>query len=116
MTIENCSRCHLPVAMDEDLNGEARWFTPGPDGTNFCGPRGRLSHVVDYPKAGAVASLTAIAKAWHEARDGEQVAVELLRLAFRQAAAYGVPETQIAAAAGVDRQTVRRALGKGRKS
>lgn len=54
-------------------------------------------------KAGAV---------WHKAKERERAAAAAMYAAMREAAAAGMPETQIAKAAGVDRMTVRRALGK----
>ena len=56
--------------------------------------------------------LAAIAKRWHKARDAERALAVQLYDAIRQAHADGMPETQIAKTAGVDRMTVRRALGK----
>ena len=40
-----CLRCGEIVKVDLDLNNNYRWFNL--NGTNFCGPRGRMSHKVD---------------------------------------------------------------------
>ena len=40
-----CSRCGEIVELEYDLNNDLRWFNL--KGTNFCGPKGRLSHIVD---------------------------------------------------------------------
>jgi DNA-binding GntR family transcriptional regulator len=56
--------------------------------------------------------LAAIAKRWHKARDAERALAVRLYDAIRKTHADGMPETQIAKTAGVDRMTVRRALGK----
>lgn len=50
--------------------------------------------------------------AWHKAKERERECAAGLYLAIREASALGMPETKIAKAAGVDRMTVRRALGK----
>ena len=50
--------------------------------------------------------------AWHQAKERERGCAAALYLAMQEAAEAGMPETQIAKAAGVDRMTVRRALGK----
>ena len=41
----SCVRCEETVILDVDLNTNYRWFNL--HGTDFCGPRGRLSHIVD---------------------------------------------------------------------
>ena len=40
-----CSRCSEIVCLGADLNDNLKWFTL--NGTNFCGPKGRLSHKVE---------------------------------------------------------------------
>lgn len=56
--------------------------------------------------------LERVSKQWHKARDRERELAAQMYDAIREAHAAGTPETQIAALAGVDRMTVRRALGK----
>lgn len=56
--------------------------------------------------------LTAIAKRWHKARDAERALAVQLYDAIRQAVSDGMSESEAARVAGVDRMTVRRALGK----
>jgi DNA invertase Pin-like site-specific DNA recombinase len=58
--------------------------------------------------------LPAIAKRWHKARDAERVLATQLYDAIRKAHADGMPETEIASVAKVNRGTVRQALGKRR--
>jgi len=57
-------------------------------------------------------TLDAVAQEWRRARAAERDAMERLKGAIAASAAQGVPETVIAATAGVARQTVRKALGK----
>lgn len=49
---------------------------------------------------------------WHRAKDREREAMRVLREMIERDHAAGMPETEIARTAGVDRMTVRRALGK----
>lgn len=56
--------------------------------------------------------LQSIGKRWNAARQRERQLAANLYAAIQAAHAAGMPETQIAATAGVDRMTVRRALGK----
>lgn len=56
--------------------------------------------------------LLAIAKKWHAARDRERVLAADLYAAIRLAVNEGMSESEAARVAGVDRMTVRRALGK----
>jgi hypothetical protein len=58
--------------------------------------------------------LEVAARAWHRAKSRERDAAAALYAAIGDAHADGMPETQIAAVADVDRMTVRRALGKRR--
>lgn len=51
-------------------------------------------------------------RSWNRARQRERELAAALYEAIQAAHAAGMPETQIAAAAGVDRMTVRKALGK----
>ena len=60
----------------------------------------------------SVKSLAQAGRAWNKAKERERELAAALYDAIRDAHAAGTPETQIAAAAGVDRMTVRRALGK----
>lgn len=57
-------------------------------------------------------ALRLAAKAWASARTVEREASASVHEAIRAAAALGVSETRLAKVAGVDRMTVRRALGK----
>jgi predicted DNA-binding protein (UPF0251 family) len=57
-------------------------------------------------------SLAAVAKKWHAARDRERALAAELYEAIRLAVNEGMSEVQAAKVAGVDRMTVRRALGK----
>ena len=52
------------------------------------------------------------AKKWHKAKETERVAMVGLYAAISAAAQGGMSESAIARQAGVDRMTVRRALGK----
>ena len=56
--------------------------------------------------------LLAIAKIWHAARDRERLLAAELYAAIRLAVNEGMSESEAARVAGVDRMTVRRALGK----
>jgi predicted DNA-binding protein (UPF0251 family) len=56
--------------------------------------------------------LAAVAKRWHAARDKERALAAELYEAIRLAVNEGMNEVQAAKVAGVDRMTVRRALGK----
>jgi DNA-binding GntR family transcriptional regulator len=49
---------------------------------------------------------------WHLAKTEERASMAVLRRHIVKAHADGMPETEIARTAGVDRMTVRRALGK----
>lgn len=53
-----------------------------------------------------------LGQVWSQAREAERIAAAAVYAAIRHATEQDVPETQIAAALGVDRMTVRRALGK----
>lgn len=57
-------------------------------------------------------SLEGLAGAWARARAAEREAMELLTGAIIATAHAGVPESQIAARGGLNRMTVRKALGK----
>lgn len=57
-------------------------------------------------------TLHSVGQRWNEARKAERLAAEQVHTAIRHAASTGMPETQIAAALGVNRMTVRKALGK----
>jgi len=60
-------------------------------------------------------SATTLAKAghaWDLAKTEERARMKALRREIVKAHAAGMPETEIARTAGVDRMTVRRALGK----
>jgi DNA invertase Pin-like site-specific DNA recombinase len=59
-----------------------------------------------------MANIAKAGQAWSRAKQRERNAMMNLYEAIREASAEGMPETQIARAAGVDRMTVRRALGK----
>lgn len=56
--------------------------------------------------------LQGVGKDWAQAREDEREVAEIVYKSIRAAHADGVPETQIAAALGVNRMTVRKALGK----
>lgn len=56
--------------------------------------------------------LKRVAKKWHKAKEAERVAMFGLYAAISAAAQGGMSESAIARQAGVDRMTVRRALGK----
>ena len=58
------------------------------------------------------ATLAQAGRGWSRAKMKEREAMAYLYLAIQTAHADGMPETQIAKEAGVDRMTVRRALGK----
>jgi len=79
----------------------------------WCEERGDDAHTGhDVVVADRTSELIKVARAWHKARDKERsLAADLYRL-IQVAHQNGVPETQIAAAASIDRMTVRRALGK----
>ena len=51
------------------------------------------------------------ASRWHQARRQERDAMGALQDAIREAHAAGIPAVEIARRAGVNRRTVRRALG-----
>lgn len=53
-----------------------------------------------------------LGEVWHAAREAERMAAAAVYAAIRHATEQGVPETRIANLVGVDRMTVRRALGK----
>ena len=56
--------------------------------------------------------LAKIGKRWHAAKDQERALAVELYAAIVQAVEAGMSEVQAAKVAGVDRMTVRRALGK----
>lgn len=56
--------------------------------------------------------LAHVAKRWHDTRKRERELAAKLYELIQLAHGMGTPETQIAKIAGVDRMTVRRALGK----
>jgi predicted DNA-binding protein (UPF0251 family) len=56
--------------------------------------------------------LAKVSKQWHAARDRERALAAELYEAIRLAVNEGMSEVQAAKIAGVDRMTVRRALGK----
>ena len=58
------------------------------------------------------AALSAAGKKWNEARQAERQLASELYEAIKQAVASGMSEVEAAKVAGVDRMTVRRALGK----
>ena len=62
--------------------------------------------------ADVISKLTSLGNKWTKAKEAERTAAANAYAAIVQAHAAGVPETQIASAVGVDRMTVRRALGK----
>jgi predicted DNA-binding protein (UPF0251 family) len=59
-----------------------------------------------------MSNLAAVAKKWHAARVKERALAAELYEAIRLAVNEGMSEVQAAKVAGVDRMTVRRALGK----
>jgi predicted DNA-binding protein (UPF0251 family) len=59
-------------------------------------------------------ALAQAAKRWHTARDRERQAAAALHEAIRLAISEGTSEVDAARIAGVDRGTVRRAIGKAR--
>jgi DNA-binding GntR family transcriptional regulator len=59
-----------------------------------------------------MSNLAAVAKKWHAAKDRERTLAAELYEAIRSAVGDGMTEVQAAKVAGVDRMTVRRALGK----
>jgi predicted DNA-binding protein (UPF0251 family) len=59
-----------------------------------------------------MSDLAAVAKKWHAARNRERALAAELYEAIRLAVNEGMSEVQAAKVAGVDRMTVRRALGK----
>jgi predicted DNA-binding protein (UPF0251 family) len=59
-----------------------------------------------------MSNLAKVAKQWHAARDRERVLAADLYAAIRLAVNEGMSESEAARVAGVDRMTVRRALGK----
>ena len=56
--------------------------------------------------------LAKVAERWHKARQRERELATQMYDLIRAAHQSGLPETHIAKIAGVDRMTVRRALGK----
>lgn len=52
------------------------------------------------------------ADAWRKAKRSERAAAEQLHKAIRRAVSDGMSEAEVARVAGVNRMTVRRALGK----
>jgi DNA invertase Pin-like site-specific DNA recombinase len=56
--------------------------------------------------------LAKVGKRWHAAKDKERALAAELYAAIVQAVAGGMSEVEAARVAGVDRMTVRRALGK----
>lgn len=58
------------------------------------------------------AALVDAGQQWISAREAERQAATTVYREIQQAAAEGIAETEIARLAGVDRMTVRRALGK----
>lgn len=58
------------------------------------------------------AALADVAREYEQARIKERAWATALHQAIRACAAEGMPETKIAALAGVSRMTVRKALGK----
>jgi DNA invertase Pin-like site-specific DNA recombinase len=60
----------------------------------------------------APAGLINAATKWHAARERERDLAAIVYEHIRKEHANGIPETRIAILAGVDRMTVRRALGK----
>ena len=73
----------------------------GATGVSRCG--GALVSAEELAKAG---------KKWHAAKDRERAMAVELYAAIVQAVKDGMSEVQAAKVAGVDRMTVRRALGK----
>lgn len=61
-----------------------------------------------------MSDLHAAGKAFQDARDAQKLAAARLQIAIREAIAKGMSEKQAAKVAGIDRGTVRRALGKSR--
>jgi len=59
-----------------------------------------------------VTNLAKVAKQWHNARDKERALAADLYVAIREFCDNGGTEVKAAELAGVDRMTVRRALGK----
>lgn len=59
-----------------------------------------------------MSNLSKAGKAFAAARDRERLAAAALHEAIRAAVAQGMSESEAARVAGVDRMTVRRALGK----
>lgn len=57
-------------------------------------------------------ALAKVAAKWHRARDKERALAAELYAAIREAVSGGMSEVEAAKVAGVDRMTVRRALGK----
>lgn len=60
----------------------------------------------------AIARLEALGTAWAAARDTEREIAGTAYDAVKEAAFHGIPETRIAELLGVNRTTVRTALGK----
>jgi hypothetical protein len=57
-------------------------------------------------------ALAAASRKWHEAKHAERAAMIVLYSAIARAVEAGMSEVSVAQQAGVDRMTVRRALGK----
>lgn len=59
-----------------------------------------------------MSDLTKVSKQWHAARDRERQLAATLYAEIRLAVLEGMTESETARVAGIDRMTVRRALGK----
>lgn len=72
----------------------------------------RLVRVIPAADVADEATLRDLGRAWRDARDAERAAADAAKAAVVAAAEAGTPETTLADWVGVDRMTIRRALGK----
>ena len=89
----------------------SRFARVDPDATTT--PRPALGDVVpELADDSAVEALRKAGRAWTKARDAERKCAEACHAAIVAAVAAGISERRAATIAGIDRMTVRRALGK----
>jgi hypothetical protein len=108
---KDLSNQHVYRSMDDAARASLDGFT-GHQGEDATEALRRIVQDYSWAITDPALRLQVIGAAWDRARDNEREIAGEAYDAAKSAAEAGLPETQIAEALGVNRLTVRRALGK----
>ena len=108
---KDLSNQHVYRSMDDAARASLDGFT-GHQGEDATEALRRIVQDYSWAITDPALRLQVIGAAWDRARDNEREIAGEAYDAAKAAAEAGLPETQIAEALGVNRLTVRRALGK----